>query len=100
MVWLYASRYFSEDWDIAPLTVEFPLISPIGVLDSVYLDQTKEMGVVTLASLIVECIDATGVDYEKIYLPKEVTANEASSDYMIPLTALISRYNFFHRIIL
>lgn len=86
---------FSEDWDIAPLTVEFPLISPIGVLDSVYLDQTKEMGVVTLASLIVECIDATGVDYEKIYLPKEVTASEASSDYMIPLTALISRYNFF-----
>lgn len=86
---------FSEDWDIAPLTVEFPLISPIGVLDSVYLDQTKEMGVVTLASLIVECIDDTGVDYEKIYLPKEVTASEASSDYMIPLTALISRYNFF-----
>lgn len=86
---------FSEDWDITPLTVEFPLISPIGVLDSVYLDQTKEMGVVTLASLIVECIDATGADYEKVYLPKEVAASEDNLDYMIPLSARVSRYNFF-----
>lgn len=86
---------FSEEWDVTPLVVEFPLISPIGVLSSIYLDQTKDMGLVTMAALIVECIDATKVDYEKVYFPREVTMSAEDADYLIPLMLRISRYNFF-----
>ena len=50
---------FSEDWDVTPLVIEYPLISPIGLLDGVYLDQEKGMGVVMLAELFLECIEAT-----------------------------------------
>ncbi|GLL55353.1 hypothetical protein KUBF_30160 [Bacteroides finegoldii] len=52
---------FSEDWDVTPLVIEYPLISPIGLLDGVYLDQEKGMGVVMLAELFLECIEATGL---------------------------------------
>lgn len=85
---------FSEDWDIAPLTVEFPLISPIGVLGSVYLDQTKDMGLVSLGELILECLTATNVTYEKIYFPKEVWYS-IEEDIYTAFSVKISRANFF-----
>lgn len=85
---------FSEDWDVTPLVIEYPLISPLGLLDGVYLDQEKGMGVVMLAELFLECIDAAGVDYNKIYFPKEVWYSEEESA-QTPFSVGLSRQTFF-----
>lgn len=86
---------FSEDWNITPVEAEFPIISGLGIIDGKYMDQTKDMNVVNFASIIEECLLATGIDYETIYLPKEVTRSNAMADYNLPLLAMVSRYNFF-----
>lgn len=86
---------FSEDWDITPLEVEFPVISGIGILDSISMDQDLEMDLTSLCGLLLECIDATGVDYNYIYIPKEVKESAASEFYLLPLDLRISRFNFF-----
>lgn len=86
---------FSEDWDITPLEVEFPVISGIGILDSIPMDQNREMDLTSLCNLLLECIDATGVDYNYIYIPKEVKESAASEFYLLPLDLRISRFNFF-----
>lgn len=85
---------FSEDWDITPLITEFPLISPLGMLEGVYLDQAKEMNLVKLAELLLECIEATGVDYTRIYFPREVWYS-ATESAKTPFDVAISRQTFF-----
>lgn len=85
---------FSEDWDIAPLVTEFPLISPLGMLEGVYLDQTKEMSLVKLGELLLECIESTGVDFNYIYFPKEVWYSENESA-QTPFSVALSRQTFF-----
>lgn len=85
---------FSEDWDIAPLVTEFPLISPLGMLEGVYLDQTKEMNLVKLGELLLECIESTGVDFDYIYFPKEVWYSENESA-QTPFSVALSRQTFF-----
>lgn len=85
---------FSEDWDVTPLVIEYPLISPIGLLDGIYLSQEKGMGVVMLAELLLECIEATGVDYNRIYFPKEVWYSEEESP-QAPFSVSLSRQTFF-----
>lgn len=85
---------FSEDWDATPLIVEFPLVSPLGMLEGVYLDQTKGMNVVKLAELLLECIESTGVDYTRIYFPREVWYSETESA-KTPFDVALSRQTFF-----
>lgn len=85
---------FSEDWDITPLITEYPLISPLGVLDGIYLDQDKGMGVVKLAELLLECIEAAGVNYTRIYFPREVWYTENESP-KAPFDVALSRQTFF-----
>ena len=85
---------FSEDWDVTPLVIEYPLISPLGLLDGVYLDQEKGMGVVMLAELFLECIDATSVDFDEIYFPREVWYSENES-VKAPFSVGLSRQTFF-----
>lgn len=85
---------FSEDWDITPLITEFPLISPLGILEGVYLDQAKEMSLVKLGELLLECIESTGVDFNYIYFPKEVWYNENESA-QTPFSVALSRQTFF-----
>ena len=87
--YMQAAEYSSE-WDELAV-VEYPLISAIGVLNGVYLDETKEMGIVSIAKLIEECLTATGVDYYGIYIPNEVGAG----DWLQPLRLKVARYNFF-----
>lgn len=87
--YMQAAEYSSE-WDELAV-VEYPLISAIGVLNGVYLDETKEMGIVSLAKLIEECLTATGVDYYGIHIPNEVGAG----DWLQPLRLKVARYNFF-----
>lgn len=86
---------FSEDWDVTPLEVEFPIISGMGVLDSIPMDQTKEMELISLCSLLLECIDETRIEYEYIYIPKEIAETNTSQFYLLPLDLRISRFNFF-----
>lgn len=86
---------FSEDWDVTPLEVEFPVISGIGILESIPMDQDLEMDLTSLCGLLLECIDATGVDYNYIYIPKEVKESASSEFYLLPLDLRISRFNFF-----
>ena len=85
---------FSEDWDITPLITEYPLISPLGVLNGIYLDQDKGMGVVKLAELLLECIEAAGVNYTRIYFPREVWYTENESP-KAPFDVALSRQTFF-----
>jgi hypothetical protein len=86
---------FSEDWDVTPLVIEYPLISPIGLLDGVYLDQEKGMGVVMLAELFLECIEATGVAYDNVYYPREVWYDENEGGLKAPFEISLSRQTFF-----
>lgn len=86
---------FSEDWDVTPLVIEYPLISPIGLLDGVYLDQEKGMGVVMLAELFLECIEATGVAYDNVYYPREVWYDENEGGLKAPFETSLSRQTFF-----
>ena len=85
---------FSEDWDITPLITEFPLISPLGILEGVYLDQAKGMSLVKLGELLLECIESTGVDFNYIYFPKEVWYSENESA-QTPFSVALSRQTFF-----
>lgn len=85
---------FSEDWDVTPLVIEYPLISPIGLLDGIYLNQEKGMGVVTLAELLLECIEATGVEFNEIYYPREVWYSE-NENPRTPFDVSLSRQTFF-----
>lgn len=86
---------FSSDWDVTPLEVEFPVVGGLGVLEGEYLNEDDGLGVVSLAKLMYQCLTATGINYNKIYLPKEVLRYSGSGDYLFPLSLEVSRYNFF-----
>lgn len=86
---------FSADWDVTPNEVEFPVVSGIGVLESVYLDEADELGVVPLAKLIYDALSNTGIDYSVIYYPREILKNSTGTDYLHPFHVKVSRYNFF-----
>ena len=86
---------FSSDWDVTPNEVEFPVIGGIGVLEGEYLNEDDGLGVVSLAELMYQCLTATGINYNKIYLPKEVLRYNGSGDYLFPLSLEVSRFNFF-----
>lgn len=86
---------FSSDWDVTPNEIEFPVVGGLGVLEGVYLNEYDGLGVVSLAELLYQCLSASGVSYNKIYIPKEVLEYSGSGDYLFPFKLDISRYNFF-----
>lgn len=86
---------FSSDWDVTPLEVEFPVVGGLGVLEGEYLNEDDGLGVVRLAKLLHECLTATGIEYNRIYLPREVIQYQGATDYRFPLYLEVSRYNFF-----
>lgn len=86
---------FSAEWDVTPNEVEFPVIGGLGVLECEYLNEDDGLGVVSLVSLLCECLDATGIKYNRIYFPKEVLQSEDDTDYLFPITIEVSRFNFF-----
>lgn len=86
---------FSADWDVTPNEVELPVTGGLGVLEGEYLNEDDGLGVVPLAKLIHECLLATGIDYNRIYIPTEVFPEEGSLDDLYPLTIEVSRFNFF-----
>lgn len=103
MVWqgyMQAATY-TASWDIAPKVVEFPLIDGLTALESVYMDSTKEMSMVTLAELTYEAIMATGLDIKKVVYPKEVMEKvvfgEDGKGYATPWMLEVSRFNFFEK---
>lgn len=86
---------FSEDWDVTPIEIELPVVSGIGVLSGLYLEEKDGLGVVPLAKILYDALKETGIDYSIVYIPKEVTENDGSTDYLYPLKISVSRYNFF-----
>ena len=86
---------FSSDWDVTPLEVEFPVVGGLGVLEGEYLNEDDGLGVVSLGELMYQSLTATGINYNKIYLPKEVLRYSGSDDYLFPLSLEVSRFNFF-----
>ena len=85
---------FSEDWDVPPVVVEFPLISGLGVLEGCYLDQTKPMVNVRLDELMRECLDMAKVEYRTVYIALEGNVT-AMSEYTTFHYMCVSRANFF-----
>ena len=86
---------FSSDWDVTPNEVEFPVVGGLGVLEGEYLNEDDGLGVVSLGELMYQSLTATGINYNKIYLPKEVLRYSGSDDYLFPLSIEVSRFNFF-----
>ena len=86
---------FSSDWDVTPLEVEFPVVGGLGVLEGVYLNENDGLGVVSLAKLMYQCLSATGINYDLIYLPKEILQYSGAGDYLFPISIEVSRFNFF-----
>lgn len=86
---------FSADWDVTPNEVEFPVTGGLGVLEGEYLNEDDGLGVVPLAKLMYDCLLATGITYNRIYIPTEVFPEEGSLDDLYPLTIEVSRFNFF-----
>ena len=86
---------FSSDWDVTPNEVEFPVVGGLGVLEGEYLNEDDGLGVVSLGELMYQSLTATGINYNKIYLPKEVLRYSGSDDYLFPLSLEVSRFNFF-----
>lgn len=86
---------FSSDWDVTPNEVEFPVIGGLGVLEGEYLNEDDGLGVVTLTRLVYQCLLATGIDYSRLYIPKEVLRYSSDTDYLFPLKLEVSRFNFF-----
>lgn len=86
---------YSSDWDVTPVEVEFPVIGGIGVLEGEYMKETDGLGVMSLADIMNQCLSATGISYDRIFMPREVLPSSGSSDYLYPLKLEVSRYNFF-----
>ena len=86
---------FSSDWDVTPNEVEFPVVGGLGVLEGEYLNEDDGLGVVPLAKLMYDCLLATGITYNRIYIPYEVFPYKGSLDDLYPLTIEVSRFNFF-----
>jgi hypothetical protein len=78
--------------------VELPVISGLGYLDGMYLDTSADMGIVKFRELLYECLQAAGIDWKNIYIPKEFSDAEGTTavyPYLYPFYMEISRYNFF-----
>ena len=86
---------FSEDWDSTPIEVEFPISSPLGVIDGKEMDRGKEMEMTTMAELLIEIIEATGVDYRYIYWPEDIAGIGERKLSFGAMELSVSRYNFF-----
>ena len=96
VVWIgyMEAAEYSTPWDIAPRIVELPIRSGLSVLDSIYMDGTKEMKVCTLAELVDEAIEASGAEYGTLIFPKEIAEKEGG-DYTMPWRLEVSRFAFF-----
>lgn len=86
---------YSSDWDVTPLEVEFPVIGGLGVLEGLYLNENTGLDVVPLAKLLYDALAETGIDYYRIYVPREVMKTATSGNYLYPLMVEVSRFNFF-----
>lgn len=91
--WMAAEEYTSE-WDVEPIVVEYPLLSGLSVLDGERLNAERRYNVVPLASLVYECLQATGVAWEYIWIPVEIAASATDNDILAPLLPKVSLFNF------
>lgn len=88
---------YTEGWESCPREVSFSVASGLAVLESEQMEQTNGFGIVNFAGFVVEAINASGVSYERLYIPEEFKTSAQTSDYCFPLMCSCSRYNFFSR---
>lgn len=86
---------YTEGWEPCPREVSFSVASGLAVLESEEMEQANGFGIVNFAGFIVEAINASGVNYERLYMPEEFNTSAQTSDYSFPLLCSVSRYNFF-----
>ena len=84
----------SEPWDSKAIEVEFPVISPLGVLEGKYLDSGAYMGVTSFSAIIREMFELIQTTYREVYIPMEWKDVE-SGDSLIPMRLGVARFNFF-----
>lgn len=85
---------FENDWVASPRELEFPIVSPMGLLDSFSFTPPSTPGLVTLGSLMNEVLiglnpaatDATASDYEGVTYP--VDASYSPWDNLINSTVM------------
>lgn len=84
---------FTQAWDTPPIEVEYPLISGIGVLGGLFLDEKKSFSDITLAAMLKECFDMSRINYDFVYMPAYPTQPSTSKPALNILSC--SRFNFF-----
>ena len=97
VVWLgyLEAATYSAPWTGGVQVVEYPMKSCMAVLEGVYMDGTKDMGLVTLGELMAEAIGASGGGVQTVVYPMEVKMSEEAVEYGAPWAVKVSRYNFF-----
>lgn len=86
---------FSADWAATPNEIELPVISGLGVLQGETLREGDGFGILRFARLMFQCLSSSGIEYERIYIPREVLEHSGSTYFLFPLTVEVSRFNFF-----
>lgn len=87
---------YTESWESCPREVSFSVASGLAVLESEDMDQAGGFDLVNFAGFIVEAINSSGINYERLYMPEEFK-RDALGHYSYPLLCSVSRYNFFTR---
>lgn len=84
---------FSQPWGPKPYELEFPLISPLGLLETKEMDMDLGLGSVSLRDLLIEAFVQTDIDdlYNEIYVDHIM----ASPKLQDALSYKVSRYNWF-----
>lgn len=75
--------------------VSLPLQDALMVMDSIDMDNDKEMGMETFGTLVREAMDATGAVWTAIVYPKEMT--HGSGDYDAWMQIEVDRRNWFEK---
>ena len=88
---------FDDDWVAAPRELEFPIISPLGLLESFTFTPPQTPGLVTLGELMHEVITGLGGGYTGVIYPVassyEPWTDVISSTVMCPFNSAFKHYD-------
>ena len=88
---------FDDDWVAVPRELEFPIISPLGLLDAFNFTVPAQPGLVTLGSLMYEVMTGLNAGYTDVVYPVEGSYepwdNVMSSTVMVPFNESFKHYD-------
>lgn len=91
-----AAASYTQPWEPEPIEVEFPLMSPLAVLESINMSDYN-IGQINMAALLIEILSATGCSYNNIFYPSDgaLILKTANNDYINgSFLVELSRYNY------